>query len=80
MDRLYVELDSQAHSAYGELEEVEIRGHRVRPRFDSATAAAVCGGDVLEVELGPDAERREQIIHAFTLVIGGGRLRVVERD
>jgi hypothetical protein len=80
MDRLYVEMESQANSAYGELVEAEIIEHRVRLRFDPAAAAAVSSGEVVEIILDGDPGARQRVIAGLALLVGPERLRVVDSE
>lgn len=72
MDRLYVELDSQANSSYGEIEEAELSEHAVRLRFDPATAGGIAGGEVVEIVLAADPALRGRVREGLSMLVASG--------
>lgn len=71
MDRVYIERDSQAYSAYGGILRVELHRDRVLMSLDAATARKL--GDEAEFEVRFDLEERrfEELRAGLTEVFKG---------
>ena len=80
MDRLYIELNDQARSAYGTVEEARLRMQGVTFRLDQATAATVSNGESIEIAFDVTAARLQEMAEQLRLLTGPDRVHVTPDD
>jgi hypothetical protein len=76
MDKVHIEFNSQLRSAYGNVEEVQLRKQGVVFRFDPATAAKVSSGETIDVTMEMTAGKMKELAEQLRLLIGEERVRV----
>lgn len=75
-DRVHIESNDQSQSAYGDIEEVQLRAQGVTFRFDQTTAATVSNGETIEIAFEVTAPRLQDMAEQLRLLIGPGRVHV----
>src|SRR5438128_11669206 len=76
MDKVHVELNSQSKSAYGNIEEAQLRERGVVFRLDPATAAKVSDGETIDITIDMTAKEMNEVAEQLRLLIGEERVRV----
>lgn len=79
-DRVYIELNDQSRSAYGDVEEARLRKPGVTFRFDPTTAAAVSSGESVEIAFDVTVRRLEEMAEQLRLLIGQDRVHATLND
>jgi hypothetical protein len=79
MDQVHLELNSQIKSAYGTVEEAQLRKHGVVFRLDPTTAAKVSDGETIDVTFDLSAGKMKELAEQLRLLIGEERVRVTSQ-
>jgi len=74
MDKVHIELNSQIRSAYGNVEEAQLRTRGVVFRLDPATAAKVSDGETIDVAIDMTASKMKEVAEQLRLLIGEERV------
>ena len=80
MDKVHFELNSQIKSAYGTVEEAQLRKQGVVFRLDPATAAKVSDGETIDVAIDLSAGKMKELAEQLRLLIGEDRVRITSRE
>lgn len=80
LDRLHIELNDQARSDYGTVEDARLRRQGVTFRLDRTTAATVSNGESIEIAFDVTAARLQEIAEQLRRLIGPSRVHVTPND
>ena len=79
-DRVHIEVNDQSQSAYGDIEEAQLRTEGVTFRFDPTTAAKVSHGEAIEIAFEVTAPKLQEMAEQLRLLIGQGMVHLTLND
>jgi hypothetical protein len=75
-DGLYVEISSQAHSAYAALAQARLEEGRLVLRLDPATARKICDSNDIEITFAASREKLQDVADVLKVLVGNQRLEL----